>query len=133
MKEAKWLICGTRIKGQGYKELVSKELSKLVTDNQLWERDWQPNLIIEGCCPESADQYAEEWAILHNIPIKHFPSNPGNYLARNIEMVQEATHVIAFWDGYSYGTAHTIAHAEKRHIPIKIIGLKRKGASTNGN
>ena len=71
----------------------------------------------------SADEWAEAYAEKNDIKVNHFPSNKGNYLRRNIEMVDIADEVIAFWDGYSYGTAHTIALAVKKGIPIRIIGV----------
>ena len=41
---------------------------------------------------------------------------------RNIAMLDENPDlVIAFWDGQSRGTAHTIREAEKRGIPVQII------------
>ena len=43
-------------------------------------------------------------------------------LIRNIEMLdQKPDLVIAFWDGKSTGTAHTITNAEKRTIPVEVI------------
>jgi len=32
--------------------------------------------------------------------------------------------VIAFWDGFSYGTAHTIAQATMRKIPVIVYYIK---------
>ena len=86
--------------------------------------------IIEGCCPMSADQYAEEWVKENpnEAEIKHFPSTSGNYLKRNIEMVRELNKgdiVMAFWNGYSYGTAHTIACATQRNISVIVVNLKQ--------
>lgn len=94
----KLLVCGTRKKN--CRDRVFAELDS-----------YRPDLIIEGCCPDSADAYAEEWAEKNHVPIEHHPSTPGNYLKRNVEMVGKADIVIAFWDGFSYGTAHTIAQA----------------------
>lgn len=54
-----WLICGTR--GKGTKELVAEKLSALMWNNRALYRDWKPNSIIEGCCPDSADVWAEEY------------------------------------------------------------------------
>lgn len=111
-----WLICGSRRNIPEYKELVFYELDKILKHN--------PISIIEGCCPDSADSYAEEWAIKNNVPIQHHPSHSGNYLRRNIEMVDKADNVIAFWDGFSYGTAHTIATATAKGISVIIIDLR---------
>jgi hypothetical protein len=42
---------------------------------------------------------------------------------RNYEMLDERPEVvIAFWDGESRGTQHTIAEAVSRRIPVKVIG-----------
>ena len=118
---ANWLVCGTR--GKGTKTLIFKKLSNLLNNKQALYKDWKPNTIIEGCCPDSADVWAEEWAKERNIPIQHHPSTSRNYLKRNAEMCQKAQLVIAFWDGYSYGTAHTIAQATMRRIPVIIYLL----------
>jgi len=110
----KLLICGTRKKG--YYQLVADKMTDYIT---------YPDLeIIEGCCPDSADAYIEKFCKKLDIKINHFPSTTGNYLKRNIEMVEMADMVLAFWDGYSYGTAHTIAHAVKKGIPVEIIEVK---------
>jgi len=118
-----WLICGTRKKG--YKELVFKELDKLVLTNTDYEGDcYYPASIIEGCCPDSADAYAEEWAKPHKIIIQHHPATSGNYLKRNIEMVNKCDLVIAFYDHYSYGTSQCIANAVRLGKPVIVISLK---------
>lgn len=117
-KKLKVLICGTRKKG--YDLLVRTRLNGL-------KDEWKDFEIIEGCCPNSADAYAEKWAIENAIKVNHFPSTSGNYLKRNIEMVEIADEVIAFWDGFSYGTAHTIAQATKKKIHVEIIELNSEG------
>jgi len=127
MEKENWLICGTQIKNKSYKRVVFKILDKQVWNERFIYKDWKPESIIEGCCQDSADSYAEEWAIKEGINIQHFPSTSGNYLKRNIEMVRKLTRndlVIAFWDGFSYGTAHTIANATARKIPVMVIFLK---------
>lgn len=41
---------------------------------------------------------------------------------RNLEMLDTDPHfVIAFWDGRSSGTAHTIEHAKERGIPVHLV------------
>ena len=123
MTQDKWLICGTRKKG--YKELVFNKLERIYWNNagmQPQGVDYKP-IIIEGCCPDSADQYAEEWSKEYGIEIMHYPSTPGNFLKRNIEMVNECDEVVAFWDGFSYGTAHTIAQAVLNNKPVKVVKI----------
>ncbi len=126
MRQEKWLVCGTRKKG--YEEIVKHKLDGMMWGQRLFFKDWKPQLIIEGCCPDSADVHAEAWAKENEIEIKHFPSTSGNYLKRNIEMVNELNHkdlVIAFWDEFSYGTAHTIALATMKNIPVIVFNLKQ--------
>lgn len=127
----KILVCGTRGTFDNYKQIVFDKLSKIYwNEHGLSEKGSNFNIeIIEGCCKLSADEYAEEWVKLNsNIStIKHFPSTTGNYLKRNIEMVNELKKgdlVLAFWNNYSYGTAHTIAHATKKGIGVIIVNLK---------
>ena len=122
-----WMVCGTRRKG--YEQDVYDILNKILYNKRALKpkgSNWLPSSIIEGCCPDSADAYAEKWAMQHNIPIYHRPGTPGNYLSRNIEMVKKADLVIAFWDGYSYGTAQAIAQASRLRKPIIIHTLKLK-------
>ena len=125
---SKWLICGTRKKG--YQELVKNKLDEKMKFEEIFAKDGRPTLIIEGCCPDSADEYAENWAKDKGVKIKHFPSTSGNYLRRNVEMVEELDNkddeVIAFWDGFSYGTAHTIALATSKRIPVTVIKIQRE-------
>jgi S-methylmethionine-dependent homocysteine/selenocysteine methylase len=117
----KILVCGTRGKFKDYKKIVYEELEPY------FEQFGNKLEIVEGCCPNSADQYAEEWALEKGVKVNHFPATSGNYLKRNIEMLEEADEVIAFWDLFSYGTAHTIANAlfmNDERPPI-IVRLKK--------
>ena len=115
MKILKLLVCGTRKKG--YDKIVEERL-------QYYFNDYDNVEIIEGCCKNSADEYAENYCNkLMNIKIYHYPSSSGNYLKRNIEMVKECDEVLAFWDGYSYGTAHTISQAILNNKKVKIITI----------
>jgi predicted Zn-dependent protease len=41
--------------------------------------------------------------------------------ARNVLIVQQADRVVAFWDGKSKGTKHTIDLANKVDKPVEII------------
>lgn len=129
MKEKLWLICGTemsklrgRFTEKQYKEVVFNKLDDLLANKRALYRDWTPE-IMEGCCKKCADEYAEDWANerCEGTFIHHFPAKKGEYLQRNVKMVDEEPElVVAFWDGFSYGTAHTIARAVDKHIQIII-------------
>lgn len=40
---------------------------------------------------------------------------------RNIQMAENATHLIAFWDGKSRGTKHMIDEATKRNLIVEVV------------
>jgi ATP-dependent protease HslVU (ClpYQ) peptidase subunit len=113
----KVLICGTRGKFKDYRDLVRDVLGGL---NQ------ETLEIVEGCCKNSADEYAEEYAEENEIKIHHCPATEGTYIKRNVEMVDFCDEVIAFWNGYSYGTAQTIAQAVMKKKHVWIIELERE-------
>ena len=125
MNGERWLITGSRKKG--YSKQVFEHLDTcLATYRQFYVDDWIPDCIIHGACSDSADEYADKWAEMNTIPVERFPSTKGNYLKRNIEMVEnDVTEVIAFWDGFSYGTAHTISQALVHGLPVTVIELKK--------
>ena len=106
----KLLVCGSRNKNYGF--MVRQVLSKIEFTE-----------LVSGACKDSADEYAEEYCRTKNIPIKSFPGEKGTFLKRNIEMVQYCDEILAFWDGFSYGTAHTIATAGVYNKSIRIIKI----------
>lgn len=114
MKTLKLLVCGTRKKG--YEHIVQNTIRQYINDYEQYTIE-----IIEGCCKGSADEYVENYLKDTDIKIHHFPSSSGNYLKRNIDMVKECDEVIAFWDGFSYGTSHTISQSVLNNKRVRII------------
>lgn len=46
-------------------------------------------------------------------------------IIRNLAMLDDGPdRVIAFWDGRSTGTKHTIDEAQRRGIPVEIVGAQ---------
>lgn len=43
--------------------------------------------------------------------------------ARNLQIIERADIIIAFWDGKSPGTAHTISEARKAGKPVEIVAV----------
>lgn len=111
----KILVCGTRDCILS-KELIIKELER-----------FGPNIeIIEGCCLNSPDEMCEQICLEKNIPIHHYPSKANKYLLRNISMIHACDHILAFWNGFSYGTAQTIAQGVLNNKPITIVRVKKR-------
>jgi hypothetical protein len=79
-----------------------------------------------------ADQFAEIYA--HDVGLSiliHFPKwvvdnkykrNAG--FIRNKQIVDDATEMIAFWNGKSQGTKSSISLAQKKGIPVTIVNIK---------
>ncbi len=44
---------------------------------------------------------------------------------RNEDMLSIATHLVAFWDGQSHGTAHMIEIAKEKGIPVWVINYDK--------
>ena len=76
-----------------------------------------------------ADTLAARWAKEHDILVdtyipnwKHYGKSAG--YKRNKLIVNAADALMAFWDGTSKGTAHSIKLAEDRDIPVHIVRFK---------
>lgn len=128
LKKERWLVCGSRKGGKpylNYRDLVSKKLDEILSFHQeFYGNDWKPECIISGHCPDSADVYAEEWANNNGITVERHPAKKGGFLLRNIEMVKSnPSEVIAFWNGFSYGTAHTIAQSILNMKSVSVIKI----------
>lgn len=73
-----------------------------------------------------ADELAARYAAEKDIPIREILPEYKVYgkkapLVRNIEIINKAEAVIAFWDMISKGTGSAIKMAKKRGIPVYII------------
>lgn len=75
-----------------------------------------------------ADSLAKRYAQEHNINIKEIKplwdvhKKSAGYL-RNVQIVDACDEVIAFWDGTSKGTGHTIEIAQSKNKPISIVNF----------
>ena len=76
---------------------------------------------------EGTDTLAEEFAIKYSIPMSIFIPEwdlyDGEYAVyiRNIQIIDSSDEVIAFWDGISKGTKHSIELANKAKKKLMII------------
>lgn len=85
----------------------------------------RPELIISGGA-RGADALAKQYAIDLDIPYLEFPANWDLYgksagYKRNVQIVEACDQVLAFWDGLSKGTEHTVNLAKKLGKKVIII------------
>lgn len=77
---------------------------------------------------QGTDALAERFAQQYHLPITIHEAQWSRYgrsagPIRNQLIVNEADHVIAFWDGHSPGTRCTIELAQKANKPVEIIHI----------
>lgn len=81
--------------------------------------------IVSGTA-KGADQMGEHWAWAHGFEVMRFPAQwdvhgkRAGYI-RNEQMLEAATHLIAFHDGVSRGTAHMIDIARKKGLKVVVV------------
>ena len=101
-------------------ERLSVELDKLLAD--------KTNVSIISGTANGADKMGEQYAHEHGLKVEQFPAEWDKYSKsagpiRNMQMVQTADAVIAFWDNQSPGTRHIIDYARKSDVPCKVIRI----------
>jgi hypothetical protein len=84
-----------------------------------------PNEIVCGMAA-GADELGRQWAIINNIPIAEFPADWSTHgkaagPRRNKAMAEYGTHLLAFWDGTSRGTANMLKLAQEHGLKIKLV------------
>ena len=85
-------------------------------------------MIVSGGA-KGADSLGERYAEENDIPTKIFKPNWGKYgrsagFKRNIDIVMESDIVIAFWDGLSRGTKHSIDQSLRLGKQLYIVRYK---------
>lgn len=83
-------------------------------------------IIVSGGA-RGVDTAAEYEANVQAMQTMIFPADWERYgksagYKRNISIVAYADEVVAFWDGKSRGTMHTVEIAREKGIPVKIYG-----------
>jgi len=81
---------------------------------------------------KGVDILAEDYARKRGIAVKVFLPDYRRYrkgapLKRNEEIAEYADEAIAFWDGKSKGTAHTIALFRRRGKPVHVVLVEEAG------
>ena len=84
-----------------------------------------PTEIISGGAT-GADALAERYATENNLPLTIHLANWKEYgkaagPIRNKTIIEECEQLVAFWDGQSKGTNHTIKTAKAKGKPTKVV------------
>lgn len=84
------------------------------------------DLIIISGEAHGADKCGVSTAEYYGWDVERFPAKWDKYgkaagHIRNQEMAERGTHLIAFWDGESRGTANMISTAEKEGLTVQIF------------
>ena len=77
---------------------------------------------------KGVDASARQYALMNGIRLTEFLPDYRRYgkgapLRRNIDIIERADLVLAFWDGKSRGTKYVIDECKKRDVPVQIIRL----------
>ncbi|MGN1111705.1 MAG: SLOG family protein [Acutalibacteraceae bacterium] len=72
------------------------------------------------------DSCAGQYAKAHNIPLTEFLPDYRKYgkaapLKRNIQIIEYADCVLAFWDGRSHGTRFVIDKCRRMGVPVRVL------------
>ena len=72
------------------------------------------------------DTCARDYALSHNLKLTEFLPEYDRYgrgapLKRNIQIIEYADLVLAFWDGTSRGTKYVIDNCKKLGKPVRIF------------
>lgn len=75
---------------------------------------------------KGADTLGKKFAKARNYKVESYPANwnlngKGAGPIRNEQMAKAATHLIAFWDGQSRGTADMIQRATTHGLTVRVI------------
>ena len=84
-------------------------------------------LVVSGAA-KGADSLGEKWALENNIETLIFPADWNKHgkkagFIRNEDIIKNCDCCIAFWDGISKGTKHSISLCKKYNKPYQIIEI----------
>ena len=95
----------------------------VVTDLQRYLPSGVTEIVSGGA--RGIDTCARAYALAHNLKLTEFLPEYKKYgrsapLRRNLQIIDYADAVIAFWDGQSRGTKYVIDQCKQRHVKITI-------------
>ena len=83
------------------------------------------------------DTSAREYAHAHGLSCVEFLPDYAKYgrsapLRRNLQIIEYADMVLAFWDGKSRGTAYVIRKCREMNVPCKVFMRKKEPSNDDG-
>ena len=99
----------------------------VVTDLQRYLPSGVTEIVSGGA--QGIDTCAREYALAHSLKLTEFLPEYHKYgrgapLRRNLEIIDYADAVIAFWDGQSRGTKFVIEQCKYKQVKITIYKVK---------
>lgn len=84
-------------------------------------------LVVSGAA-KGADSLGEKWALENNIQTLIFPADWNQYgkragFIRNEDIIKNCDCCVAFWDGESKGTKHSLSLCKKYNKPFEIVQI----------
>ena len=113
------LVCGSRLlSDEPYRDLTRRVVREVI-------RAWAPDTMLVVGDARGPDEWAFEW---HRGPVMQLTPawsamGPKAGPIRNgwmLDLLPEGSTVIAFWDGNSRGTKHTIGEARRRGFDVRV-------------
>ena len=111
------IVCGSRT-------LADYSIVKTALDALLKTIDKSELVVLSGHA-KGADQLGEQWCFENRVKYERYLADwskgKSAGMIRNALMVDNATHVLALWDGVSKGTLSTIELARNKKLKVKVI------------
>ncbi len=109
----------------GGRDFTDYKLLKEKLDFLLSNTDKEEVTILCGKA-KGADSLGERYANENNIDVWEYPADWGKHgkqagYLRNSQMVDDATHLVAFHDGVSRGTKHMIDLATNKGLVVRVV------------
>jgi len=113
-----------RVAVVGSRTFKLKGLLVYYLDNYFWSVRYKIIIVSGGA--KGADSFAEEWADERKVKTKIYKAKWQKYgkragFVRNEKIVKNCDVVVAFWDGESKGTKHTIDLARKIGLKVYVV------------
>lgn len=125
------IIAGTRypkITDESVRDKIKKFNGNALVHIEKTIRDIGPDdlLMISGACKNSPDMLIKVFPMFLDEEKSWYAADWDSFgkragMIRNAKMAENATHLLAFWDGESSGTKNMIFEAKKRNLGVRVV------------